>query len=145
MSAGVAMEEGAVLVLFLQVEVFFLDGGAPRSAGAELPPRPCSQLSGVAVHGFPFAGCRGTADPASTTSVQGADGFSSTTAMSDGVGRLRPTIGDFPSARGCSRSKVMESRSGGAPPTAPRMESKSRLQKGGDCNFDLFKDLSVIC
>ena len=64
------MEEEAAPVVLLQVEVFLCGGGAPRSSGAALPPHPCSQLYGVAVRGFPFVGCRGTADLASTTVVQ---------------------------------------------------------------------------
>ena len=129
--AGIAMEEGAELVVFLQVEAFFSVADASRSSGDDLLPRPRSQLAGVVVRGFPFVGGRGTADPASTSFVQVVGGFSERSADSDGVGLLRrPAIGDFPSARGSSCSKVMESCSGGAPPTAPRRKTSSTLQEG---------------
>ena len=126
------MEEGAALVVLLQVEVFLCGGGAPRSSGAALPLHPCSQLCGVAVRGSPFAGFRGTADLASTTLCRWLVELGSAMMASAGVGPLRPAIGDFPSARGMlSFQGFEESRSGGAPPTAPWTASWPGCRKDG--------------
>ena len=129
-SAGVAMEEEAGPVVLLQVEVFLFGGGAPRSSGADPPPHPRSQLCGVAVRGFPFVGCRGTADPASTMSVQVAGGVQFD---DDDVRWCRSSVaGDrrLPVRSGMlSFQGVKESRSGGAPPTAPRTKTESSCSK----------------
>ena len=119
------MEEEAVLVALLQVGVFLCGGGAPWSSGVDLLPHPCSQPCGAVVHGFPFAASRGMAAPASTLFVQKAGEVQ----IDDGDNRwCRPSVaGDrrLPVRSGVLLIQGLKSMSGGAPPTAPRLKTKS--------------------
>ena len=129
-AAGVAMEEEVASVVLLQVEFFLCGDGVPRSPGAAPLPLPRSQLCGAAVRGLPFAGCRGTADLASTIFVQVAGVFR----FDDGDVRWRRSsaAGDrrLPARSGVlSFQGVFESKSGGAPPTASWTKTESICSK----------------
>ena len=144
-SSGGVEEEIASPAMFLQVEDFFFGRGARWSSAAVLPLRPRWLLCGATVGGFPLRrvprdGGSGVDD---LVQVVGEGWFGN-----DGVRWCRPlwpAIGDFPSARGGSRIQGMESRSGGAPPTAPWSTLGSGYSRGLFCNFCSCRDLDVIC
>ena len=129
-AAGAAMEEVVAPVVLLQVEVFLCGGGAPRSSDVALLPLPRSQLCGAAVRGLPFAGCRETADLASTTFVQAAgevwfdDGDVRWRRSSAAGDRRLPVRSGVLSIQG-----VLESKSGGAPPTASWTKTESSCSR----------------
>ena len=123
--AGGAEEVTARSVFLLQVEVSLFGGGAPRSSAAGLLPLPRSQLCGPVERGFPLRrmpwdGGSGVDDIVQeAVEVRFGD---------DGVRWCRSFAADdrrLPVRSGVLSIQVMESMSGGAPPTAPRTKTES--------------------
>jgi hypothetical protein len=144
-SAGGAEEEMASPAVLLQVEDFLFGGGVRWSSAADLPPRPCWLLCGAAVCGFPFAGCCGMADLASTVVQEVGevrfddDGVRWCRSSVAGARRLPVRSGEL------SIQGVKESRSGGAPPTAPWTTTWSGCSEAWTVFFVSARVLSVIC
>ena len=124
------MAKEARLVLFLQVAVLPLDGGAPRSSGVDLPPSASPGLCGAAWLVPPFAGVRETADLAqehpTDAEMQRRDDDGDNRCRSFGIGDRR-----LPAGLGGLRIQGIKwSSSSGAPPTALVVSGVVELLKG---------------
>ena len=138
---------GGVAGVVLQVVDLPVDGGAPRSSGVDLLPLSSWRFCGAAGFDFP------SPDSAARRRIwlklnkqwKKLVWFGSTTTTSSGVGPLGPAIGDFPFVRGLlSIQGIKESRSDGAPPTAPWMAAWSSCREAWAVIFLSCEDLSVI-
>ena len=145
-SSGGVEEEIASPAMFLQVEDFFFGRGARWSSAAVLPLRPRWLLCGATVCGFPLRRMPRDGGSGVDDFVQevgevwfGDDGVRWRRSSVAGARRLPVRSGEL------SIQGVKESRSGGAPPTAPWTTTWSGYSGGLDCNFVLCRVLSVIC
>jgi hypothetical protein len=145
-STGGAEEEMASPAVLLQVEDFLFGGGARWSSAADLPPRPRWLLCGATVCGFPLRRMPRDGGSGVDVFVQevgevwfGDDGVRWRRSSVAGARRLPVRSGEL------SIQGVKESRSGGAPPTAPWTTTWSGCSEAWTVFFVSARVLSVIC